>query len=115
MCSRSGRRVDLQLYDCAVSFFDHVEAWQVADFKDGETGGTGSCGGLSAFWVDPSGELALMNSTDSGGKDPCFVTSMVDRERKENHFVLCANYSGGRCDACLLCFFEWAGLERRDV
>jgi len=49
-------------------------------------------GGVSAFSVDPvSGELKLLNSYSSRGKDPCYISI-----EQTGRFALVANYSSGR-------------------
>jgi 6-phosphogluconolactonase len=47
-------------------------------------------GAVSAFSVDESGDLALLNHQSSGGSGPCFVS--VDNDGKH---ALVANYGGG--------------------
>ena len=47
-------------------------------------------GGVSAFAIEPSGQLRLLNEVASGGADPCYVS--IDKTGK---YVLVANYTGG--------------------
>lgn len=47
-------------------------------------------GAVSAFTVDPSGRLLLINQVSSSGTDPCFI----DLDKAGRH-VLVANYSSG--------------------
>lgn len=58
----------------------------------GEIGDFGGkkAGAVSAFAIEPSGKLTLLNQQPSGGPGPCHVT--VDREGRN---VLAANYGGG--------------------
>ena len=58
---------------------------EVQSFDGQETGG------VTALSVDPvSGELKLLNSYSSQGKDPCYISI-----EQTGRFALVANYSGG--------------------
>jgi len=49
-----------------------------------------SSGGVSAFSIQPDGQLHFLNEVASGGADPCYVS--LDATGK---YVLVANYTGG--------------------
>jgi 6-phosphogluconolactonase len=49
-----------------------------------------SSGGVSAFSIQPGGQLHFLNEVASGGADPCYIS--IDKAGK---YVLVANYTGG--------------------
>ena len=49
-----------------------------------------SSGGVSAFSIQPDGQLHFLNEVASGGADPCYIS--IDKTGK---YVLVANYTGG--------------------
>lgn len=49
-----------------------------------------SSGGVSAFSIQPGGQLHFLNEVASGGADPCYIS--IDKTGK---YVLVANYTGG--------------------
>ena len=105
----------------------------------------GGCGGVSSFSIDyRSGvrdllvwcddelfdhshsvssyqALDLLNSIGSGGSDPCFITTVIQRRRaqadgqaaSEGALVACANYSGGRCVGLCLVLVLNAGRAQQ--
>ncbi len=63
---------------------DRKHVYSVSEVGDGQ-------GSISAFSFDPlSGKLAFLNSVDSGGNGPCYVS--VD---DNNKYVFAGNYGGG--------------------
>jgi 6-phosphogluconolactonase len=54
----------------------------------------GSSGGVSAFSIQPNGQLHFLNEVASGGADPCYVS--LDKTGK---YALVANYTGGSISA----------------